>query len=192
MRKVVFDLIDTNITKYIYVLQHDLMFVPGKVIEHTALVDAFDKYYDDNTLRLVGFGQHPNRKHFNKGNCENRTKLGMENPLKFLDTGGISIGNNTTNSTSEAIYLTHTKAWSDNNHFTTVAYYKDILNRFGPIPRPPESPMRKLVFRDCLRWGTHFYGKPNDGGFICHLDGRNATLGSKYNDCPDEYRDDRS
>lgn len=183
IRKVVFNLIDTNITKYIYVLQHDLMFVPGKVIEHTALVDAFDKYYDNNTVRLVGFGQHPNRKHMRKGNCEKRTILGMENPLKIFD-GGID---NTTN-TSKAVYLTHTRAWSDNNHFTTVEYYRTILPGLGSVPRSPEGPMQNLAGRDCLLWGTHFYGDPSDGRYICHLDGRNVTRGRRYNDCPDEYR----
>mmetsp|Transcript_58369 Transcript_58369/g.63016 ORF Transcript_58369/g.63016 Transcript_58369/m.63016 type:complete len:266 (+) Transcript_58369:162-959(+) len=34
IRKVVFDLINTNVTKYIYLLQHDLMFMPGKMINH--------------------------------------------------------------------------------------------------------------------------------------------------------------
>ena len=182
IRKVVFDLIDINITKYIYVLQHDLMFVPGKVIEHTALVDAFDKYYDNNKVRLVGFGQHPNRKRLREGNCENRTILGMENPLKIFD-GGID---NTTN-TSKAVYLTHARAWSDNNHFTTVEYYRTILNMMGPVPRPPEYPMQYNAAKDCLLWGTHFYGDPSDGRYICHLDGRNVTRG-RNNDCPDEYR----
>ena len=186
IRKVVFDLIDANVTKYIYVLQHDLMFVPGKVIEHTALVDAFDKYYDNNTVRLVGFGQYPNMKYVRKGICKSRTKLGMENPLKIFDS---SIDNTT--STSEAIYLTHTKKWSDNNHFTTVEYYRTLLNRIGPTPRPPEAPMSHASIADCLLWGTHFYGGPNDGRYICHLDGRNVTRG-RYHECPDEYRDDRN
>lgn len=183
IRKVVFDLINTNVTKYIYVLQHDLMFLPGKVIEHTALVDAFDKYFDNNTVCLVGFGQHVNRSHLRKGNCEKRTELEMENPLKIF-VGGVD---NTTN-TSKAIYLTHTRAWSDNNHFTTVEYYRTVLNELGSVPRPPEGPMQVRAGKNCLLWGTHFYGEPSDGQYICHLDGRNSTSG-RYNDCPDEYRD---
>ena len=183
-RKVVFDLIDANITKYIYVLQHDLMFVPGKEINHTALVDAFDKYYNNNTIRLVGFGQFPNSKHLRKGTCQERAELGMENPLKIFD-GGID----TTTNSSNSIYLSHAKMWSDNNHFTTVQYYRDMLDNLGPVPRPPEGPMQVQSNIGCLLAGTHFYGDFADGRYICHLDGRNVTRNSHYNNCPDEYRD---
>lgn len=184
IRKVVFDFLDTNVTKYIYVLQHDLMFVPGKVINHPALVGAFDKYYENNTVRLVGFGQHPNMKNLRKGKCKKRTELGMENPLKIFD-GGID----TTTNTSEAIYLTHTKMWSDNNHFTTVEYYRTMLNFLGSTPRAPEGPMQNKAYTNCLLFGTHFYGEPSDGRYICHLDGRNVTRSIHYNNCPAEYRD---
>ena len=73
MRKVVFDLIDTNVTKYIYLLQHYLMFMSGKMINHTSLVDAFDKYYNTDELRLVAFIKHGTQKHLNKGHYQEKT-----------------------------------------------------------------------------------------------------------------------
>ena len=178
IRKVVFDLIDTNVTKYIYVLQHDLMFMPGKMINHTALVGAFDKYYDTDELRLVGFNKDNNQKHLRKGHCQERTDRGMKNPLEIY--GGEP-------NKTEPIYVTHTKGWSDQNHFTTVQYYRELVERIGPVPRFPEGPMQYAAGKDCLLHGSHFYGSKNDGNYICHLDGSEHNY--KVGTCGKELRD---
>ena len=57
-----FNLLDTNITKYIYVLLHDLIFMPDKIINHTALVNTFDKYYENEIVQLVRFNKDANTK----------------------------------------------------------------------------------------------------------------------------------
>ena len=181
LRKVVFDLLDTNITKYIYVLQHDLIFMPDKIINHTAIVNAFDKYYEDEIVRIVGFSKDPNTQKIRKGGntCQAREDLGLENPLKIYDGEG--------NKTDTAIYLTHSGYWTDQNHFTTVQYYRDLITRIGPKPRFPEGPMMYAAGRDCRLHGTHWYGLPDDGKYICHLDASHKYFNGI---CPKDFWED--
>ena len=178
IRKVVFDLINTNVTKYIYLLQHDLMFMPGKIINHTALVGAFDKYYNTDELLLVGFNKDGNQKHLQKGHCQERTDRGMKNPLEIYSGEP---------NKTEPIYVTHTKGWSDQNHFTTVQYYRELVETIGPVPRFPEGPLQYAAVRNCLMFGSHFYGSKNDGNYICHLDGSEHNY--KRGTCGKEFRD---
>eukprot|EP00957_Ditylum_brightwellii_P081255 6181120-Ditylum_brightwellii.AAC.1 len=129
--------------------KHDLIFMPGKIINHTAIVNAFNKYYEDEILQLVGFAKDANKEKISAGGgtCQNRTDLGLENPLKIYK-GEL-------NKTDTAIYLSHSGYWSDQNHFTTVQYYRDLITRIGPVPRFPEGPMMVAARKDCRLYGTH-------------------------------------
>ena len=142
----------------------DLIFMPGKIINHTALVNTFDKYYEDEIVQLVHFNKDANTRYLYP--CQARADLGMENPLKIYE--------GESNETDTAIYLTHTTWWADQNHFTTVQYYRDMITHVGLVPRFPEDPMKVAARKDCRLNGTHWYGLPNDGKYICHLDANGA------------------
>ena len=81
------------------------MFMPGKMINHTSLVGAFDKYYDIDELQLVTFNKHGTQKHLNKGHCRERTDRRIKKTLRNLQW---------------RTKQDNTKGWSDQNHFTTV------------------------------------------------------------------------
>jgi len=99
------------------------------------------------------------------------------------NTTHATTANNTTATSGSGVYLSFSATWSDNNHFTTVDYYKELLARLGSKLRSPEDPLQKLTKRNCTYWGTHLYGKPGDGEYICHMDGRNVSNRKGYNNC---------
>jgi len=39
--------------------------------------------------------------------------------------------------------------WRDQNHFTTVQYYRDLITRIGQVPRFPEGPMIEAARKVC-------------------------------------------
>jgi len=165
-------------------------------------------------VRRVMFSQHNNNHYRMKGKCiKEREHFELADPWLIanrtdpdLDTSYIDLKaypsqgatNITINATATAmataasitkrtgeVYLSYSRSWSDNNHFTTVDYYKELLNRIGPKPRAPESPMQRTAKSNCTYWGTHLYGSPGDGKYICHLDGREGSV-KIYNNCPME------
>jgi len=208
IRKVVHSLIDPEKTKFIYVLQHDLRFVwEKKIIDHTALIETFHDYSGvkgKEIVRRVMFSQHRNHHYRRKGLCkEGRAQFGFADPWLIANRTGpnldtsytdlkaypnqletdITINRTATAAKTGEVYLSYSSSWSDNNHLTTVDYYKELLARIGPVPRPPEGPLQNTAHSNCTYWGTHLYGIPGDGNFICHLDGRNGSL-SQYHNCP--------
>jgi hypothetical protein len=212
VRKVVHSLIDPEKTKYIYVLQHDLRFVwEKKTIDHKALVETFRDYSGakgNEIVRRVMFSQHNNHHYRRKGVCKKeREHFGLADPWLIanrtdpdLDTSYVDLKaypnqtqtDITINATQTAtniterkgeVYLSYSSSWSDNNHFTTVDYYKELLKKIGPVPRPPEGPLQNQAKHNCTYWGTHLYGIPGDGNYICHLDGREGSV-KMYNNCP--------
>jgi len=208
IHKVLRSLLDASKTKYIYVLQHDLRFVnEEKTIDHRALVDAFDEYSPKNIIRKVGFNQSRNSKQRNgRGVCKgwldsfnmsdpwliaNRTNKYWEDTPTYdqdpIADDDINSGRNRSKvappTPKNEIYLSYVSWWSDNNHFTTVDYYEELLHDMGPVPRAPENPMYKFTVNNCTYWGTHLYGDLHDGNYICHLDGRELN-DLRYNNCP--------
>mmetsp|Transcript_38617 Transcript_38617/g.80858 ORF Transcript_38617/g.80858 Transcript_38617/m.80858 type:complete len:407 (+) Transcript_38617:35-1255(+) len=213
IRKVVHSLIDPEKTKYIYVLQHDLRFVwENKSIDHKALVETFRNYsgaQGNEIVRRVMFSQHNNNHYRKKGKCSmEREHFGLADPWLIanrthpdLDTTYIDLKrypdqstppNKSMNATDSAtnvtkrsgeVYLSYSSSWSDNNHFTTVEYYKELLAGIGPVPRAPEGPLQNRAKLNCTYWGTHLYGMPGDGNYICHMDGRGSKM-ARYNNCP--------
>lgn len=66
-----------------------------------------------------------------------------------------------------------TYAWSDNNHISSTAYYKNMLKGIHMLLRPMEGPMQYSAPSNCTHMGQQIYGERGDGiAHICHLDGR--------------------
>ncbi|MBX7065620.1 MAG: hypothetical protein K1X28_00175 [Parachlamydiales bacterium] len=70
--------------------------------------------------------------------------------------------------------------WSDNDHISTTAYYRDfVLPQCGHGPMeayldPALSRAREEIDTLCHPiFGTYLYGGMNDGGYLYHSDGRN-------------------
>ncbi|KAG7350619.1 hypothetical protein IV203_009979 [Nitzschia inconspicua] len=63
---------------------------------------------------------------------------------------------------------------SDNNHFTTKAYYEEMFSTVDGFEEANfmEVPMRVKAREDCSKWGTWLYGKQGHGPMIQHLDGK--------------------
>ncbi|KAG7360261.1 hypothetical protein IV203_035360 [Nitzschia inconspicua] len=137
-------------TKFMYVLQHDLPFLLP--VNHSALVRTVSQHPD--IVRLVRFGLHKtlsrNRDVPLNGTCE---------PLLHSSYG---------------IDLTKAHTWSDNNHFTTKAYYEEMFSTVDGFEEANfmEVPMRVKAREDCSKWGKWLYGKQGHGPMIQHLDGK--------------------
>eukprot|EP00563_Minutocellus_polymorphus_P003709 CAMPEP_0181029696 /NCGR_PEP_ID=MMETSP1070-20121207/5335_1 /TAXON_ID=265543 /ORGANISM="Minutocellus polymorphus, Strain NH13" /LENGTH=288 /DNA_ID=CAMNT_0023107021 /DNA_START=1778 /DNA_END=2644 /DNA_ORIENTATION=- len=116
----------------------------SKPINHTALVESMKK---NPLLHIVRFNKRKNAKMAGPG-CD-----------VVVHSSGIDFVLN---------------KWSDNNHFTTKNYYFDMLERLGPSPRAPESPMMYAQNSNCSLFGQYLYGGVGYGPYIEHLDGRNT------------------
>jgi hypothetical protein len=136
-------------TKFLYVLQHDLPFM--QPVNHSALVQTFRQYPE--TVRLVRFGLHPT--------LSRHRDIPRDDCHPFVHS-------------SHDIDLTKTHTWSDNNHFTTKAYYEEMLSTVPGMDEANfmEVPMREASRQNCSKWGTWLYGKQGHGPMIYHLDGR--------------------
>ena len=135
-------------TKFIYVLQHDFKFVNH--VNHTALVNAMEEH--PNEIQCVRFGFDRRKPAPNRNLCKNVWEFNFEQ-IHF-----------------------HLVKFSDNNHFTTKAYYETVLQKLGPIPREIEAPMdisgkRSQNVSDCAFLNQYQYNW-KDGPFIRHLDGK--------------------
>mmetsp|Transcript_8594 Transcript_8594/g.11867 ORF Transcript_8594/g.11867 Transcript_8594/m.11867 type:complete len:231 (-) Transcript_8594:31-723(-) len=140
-------------TKYIYVVQHDFKFL--KLVNHTALTKSMR---ENPEILIVRFGKR------NTGDSVNS----VCNESNYIEANGLKFTRG---------------AWSDNNHFTTKAYYYQLLAQIGPSSRPPEAPMMyqgghihesKPSDRNCSFAYQYVYNL-KDGPYIEHLDGRHTT-----------------
>jgi len=79
--------------------------------------------------------------------------------------------------------------WSNNNHFTTKAYYDWHLSIVAQV-RTPEYVMMERGLKNCTLYGMHLYGPKADGPYIHHIDGKRTldyNRTGKYNNddlCP--------
>jgi hypothetical protein len=137
-------------TKFLYILQHDLPFV--KHVDHTSLVKTVSQY--PQKIRLVRFGLHKTLSR-NRDVPPNGTCVDLFH-------------------SSHGIHLTKTHTWSDNNHFTTKAYYEEMLSSVPGFQQGNfmEMPMKNMALQDCAKWGTWLYGERDHGPTIQHLDGK--------------------
>ena len=149
-------------TKFVYQVQHDFKFITE--IDHTAIVKTMREHPD--VLRLVRFNKRQNIRGGEPNQCWNQTDaVNSVNGIQF----------------------TKTNQWSDNNHFSSVCYYKEMLKRMAEtenfedifttvdiksIRRALEAPMMNVARGNCSYWGPHYYGKPLEGPHLHHLDGR--------------------
>jgi len=132
-------------TRFMYVIQHDLEFIQD--VNHSAVIKLMKAYPD--SLPLVRFNKRPN--------------------LPYSQSDHTSCwGEKNINGT----YFVKTAHWSDNNHLTTVSYYKRMFEMLRMIKRAPENAMQKMGRLNCGKWGTHLYGRLNYPPMIRHLDGR--------------------
>merc|ERR1712150_428205 len=104
-----------------------------------------------NVLRLVRFHKRPITPSARSRPCWNRTDA--------------------VNSVN-GIHFTSTNQWSDNNHFSTVKFYKELFDLLIYLRRPLEAPMQLHAMANCSYYGPHIYGEPYSGPHIEHLDGR--------------------
>lgn len=148
--------INYSTTEFIYLLQHDLMFIQD--IQHDALAQTMRDYPD--LLRVVRFNLRPNSNiRADGGNCfgDNSTPLSPE-PV-------------------HGIYFTKSGGWSDNNQFATRAYYQhmmevDLRNHWSQVM---EARMPGIVKQNCTYLSQWLYGRQDiDGPYIYHLDGKRS------------------
>ena len=138
-------------TKFIHVVQHDFKFI--KHINHTALVNVMNEF--PNKVKIIRFDQYLRRRLKARELC---------NEYKEVESHGL--------------HLLLDK-WTDNNHFTTKAYYERLLDDIGPVKRPPEGPMMQSMERftnasDCTYYYQYTY-EPKDRPHIYHLDGKRTS-----------------
>ena len=157
--RVVLELVETE---FIYVLQHDLKF--SKHVNHTGLVNVMKE--NPQEVQIVRFGKSPFMKEKivrrrNRSHCR-------EVWSRTYDQHGIHL---------------ELGRWSDNNHFTTKAYYEKVLDKIGSFPRTVEGPMMNSGSKiqnvsECAFLNQYLYNA-KDSPFLFHLDGRltlpNAT-----------------
>jgi len=141
-------------TEFLYFLQHDFKFI--KEINHTAIVKTMKEYPD--VFRNIRFG--------NKGiNGPKRSGARIDDCWHMKGSSQEKNG----------ITLSRTHKWSDNNHFASVKYYKEILVKIRSLRRPIEAPMTS-TFQSTpgchMNQTQHLYGALGDGPYIDHLDGR--------------------
>lgn len=147
-------------TRFMYVLQHDLPFVLP--VNHTSLVQTVLQYPEE--VRLVRFGLH-------KTLSRHRDFPGRTCDPPFFHS-------------SHGIDLAKTHTWSDNNHFTTKAYYEEMFLTVEGFRDANfmEVPMRDAARQNCSRWGTWLYGEVGDGPMLQHLDGKHYQSSFSYRD----------
>lgn len=142
-------------TKYVYVLQHDELFI--RPINHTAIVKTFNKYYPEKIWKLE-FPLITRNLWTDKKNLNGQNKcFNMVTPF----SNGIN-----------GINITKTDGWSYQNHFTTKEYYMRVIENIGPVPRSPEFPLNVQATEDCRAVAAHEYGGPDDEPYLTHLNGR--------------------
>jgi len=140
-------------TKFVYVLQHDLPF--SNDVYHWELVRAMNDHPD--TLRNVLFKLEGAVGRFPVCPLYNDDGVFPKEQYQGLD-----------------FYAT--KRWSDNNHFTTKLYYKEMFSSIQHLNGAMEWGMMTPAKQNCSYWGQVVYGTRADS-FLKHLDGRNTHEG---------------
>ena len=165
---------NTTKIKYLYYVQHDFSF--REDVNHTALVQTFqeeEKIHGKNSvIKIVRF--------FYRSGGNDR------NGAKYCRDYHNNIPNNTitVDYRKNNIWLKLNKHFSDNNHFTTLDYYKNFIQGI-PNPTAPEGAINYVYNSnkgssnvsnvDCLLLGIWSYQNSTTGGdawAIKHLDGR--------------------
>eukprot|EP00545_Synedropsis_sp_CCMP1620_P011720 CAMPEP_0119009040 /NCGR_PEP_ID=MMETSP1176-20130426/4102_1 /TAXON_ID=265551 /ORGANISM="Synedropsis recta cf, Strain CCMP1620" /LENGTH=368 /DNA_ID=CAMNT_0006961479 /DNA_START=77 /DNA_END=1183 /DNA_ORIENTATION=- len=140
-------------TKFLYLLQHDLMFIQG--INQNAMIKTMEEYPDK--LRVVRFNIYRN--------------VRMHGDQKHACFGQPSFLNDV-----NGIQFTKTGHWSDNNQFATKKYYEEIFHTYFQedflMTKPMEFRMQPAAANNCSYEGPWLYGKKRKGPYILHLDGK--------------------
>mmetsp|Transcript_6142 Transcript_6142/g.9679 ORF Transcript_6142/g.9679 Transcript_6142/m.9679 type:complete len:288 (-) Transcript_6142:39-902(-) len=138
-------------TKFVYVVQHDLPFV--RDVYHLELIHAMNDH--PNTLRNVLFKLEGALGRFPVCPIYNNHGIFPKEEYQGLD-----------------FYAT--KRWSDNNHFTSKAYYQEMFSSIPHLNGAMEWGMMTPAKQNCSWWGQVVYGTRADN-FLKHLDGRQST-----------------
>lgn len=158
--KVALELVETE---FIYVLQHDLKFI--KHVNHTALVNVMKDHPSE--IQIVRFGSRKMFSWTQRQQCKDVWSYSFPQE-EFEQYGGINL---------------NLVVWSDNNHFTTKAYYDKVLAKMGPVPRFPEAPLmhsgsHSQNVSECAFLNQYIYNN-DEGPFINHMNGRLTLPGSE-------------
>ena len=145
LKQVIDAYINVNVTKYMYLLQHDLKFT--RPVNHTALIQLAKAFPDH--VNIVNFKR-------NKRFCKNITNGDI------IEQGS-------------GIQFRKTTRWSDQNQFARISHFvKDVLPEVasdsGASMPFPEMRMMRLAEQNCEKYGVYEY---NAGfhGMYQHLDG---------------------
>eukprot|EP00797_Seminavis_robusta_P033671 Sro788_g202510.1 n/a (176) ;mRNA; r:14804-15331 len=152
-------------TEFVYVIEHDFPFT--KEIDHQLMVRAIRNVPE---LEIVRFNKRWN------GNIKD-----------FM--GGCPHSN----FTFSGMNFFHVK-WSNNNHFTTKAYYDWMLPQLGTALRPPEHKMMALQKYNCSHYGQHMYGPWRAGWYLHHINGKRESYNrthtwNNHKRCPNSTAD---
>lgn len=152
--KMAMDFVDT---KYVLVLQQDLRFIHD--VDYKAMVQSMED--NPETLHIIRFYTRKNNL------SKSQLKIKDEEDKAFCNT----IFRDEKNGLEYVPQI-----WSDQNHFTTKAYYLWMLDALGPSPRFMETVMMKRrwdAVRNCQEFGQWLYGPLGSGPYIEHMDGYN-------------------
>ena len=146
LKQVIDAHIDANVTKYMYLLQHDLKFT--KPVNHTALIQLAEEYPKD--INIVNFKRNRNRLFCT--NVTNDDIIHQESGIRFRKT----------------------YRWSDQNQFARISHFiNDVLPEVACERcqlRFPEMKMMRLAERNCEKYGLYSYDAGSQQMYQ-HLDG---------------------
>ncbi|CAB9529488.1 expressed unknown protein [Seminavis robusta] len=137
-------------TEFVHIMEHDFPFT--REIDHQLLVNALR---DVPELRIIRFSMRLN------GAPQNRV-------------GIAGLAGCAHNLTYDGMYF-HLAMWSNNNHFTTRAYYEWLLEEIGPVPHAPKAPIMTHQTKNCTLYGQYMYGPPTEGWHLYHIDGKSES-----------------
>jgi len=143
-------------TKYLYLVQHDLIFALD--INHTAMVKTFEEY--PGLMNVVRFNLR-------------------KNMFRFSDRRYPCFGENSPMNNVNGIHFTKTGHWSDNNQFSSKQYYIDLFRDHftsaHQLTVPMEYRMTHVTAANCSYEGPWLYGRKRSGPWVIHLDGKRTT-----------------
>jgi glycosyltransferase involved in cell wall biosynthesis len=146
--------VDLVTTKYIFVIQDDLILV--RPADFKAIIKTM---YEDSDIKLVRFVWGTNRLHQDVMH----THYSPVTTPEFVGTWN-------------GITLSRSSQYSDNNHIASVDYYHSLV---FPITLKQRSFMEHSLVDLPARglgahkiWGTWYYGAYEDGHYLQHLDSR--------------------
>ena len=141
-------------TKYVLFVQHDLAFAANVNIH--ALLSVMES---SSEVRHVRFNKRPN-------NIKEGWDFRLESRRDFvqLQTWSTNLGE---------LQLLKTLAWSDQNHISSVSYYKDlVLPLCASYKTYPEDMLNPFTCRELFGlFGNYVYGGYDSQAYIEDLDG---------------------